>query len=128
MPNYNSENVDTGVAALSNVRTRDDVLAFAGAGALKAGTILARVTASGKLTAFVKGGAGGAEKPVAILDGEASATGVADVAVRVAVAGDFRKQRLIIAADNSAANIDATVLDALRVAGLVVLDVQELGA
>lgn len=128
MPNYNSENVDTGVAALSNVRTRDDVLAFTGAGTLKAGTILARVTASGKLAAFVKGGTGGAEKPVAILDGEASATGAGDVAVRVAVAGDFRKQRLIIAADNSAANIDATVLDALRVAGLVVLDVQELGA
>lgn len=128
MPNYKSENVDTGSIALANVRTRDDVVVFAGAGTLRAGTILARVTASKKLTPYVKGGVDGAGVPVAILDGDAEATAAGDVPVRVGVAGDFRKQRLIIAADDSAANIDAAVLDALRVAGIVALDVQELGA
>lgn len=127
MSNYDSETVDTGVVALANVRTRDDVLAFAGAGALRAGTILAR-SAAGKLTPYVKGGEAGAGVPVAVLDGDATAKAAGDVAVRVCVAGDFRKQRLIIAADNSSANIDAAVLDALRVAGIVALDVQELGA
>lgn len=128
MPNYNTEIVDTGRFALANVRTADDVLVFAGAGTVKEGTILARVTASGKLTPFVKGGTGGAEKPVAILDGEVSAAAAGDVAVRVALAGDVRKQRLIIAADGDSTNIDAAVRDALRAVGIVALDVKELGA
>lgn len=119
--------IDTGVPMLENPRYRDDVIAAAATGTIKAGTILAR-NAAGKLVLFVKGAADTTGVPLAIMAYDLPVTAVGDVACRPAIAGGFRKERLIIAADGDDRNIDYAVLDALRDYGLVALNCHELGA
>lgn len=110
---------------LKDAMFRDELLTFAGAGTVAAGTILARDTASGKLVPFVKGGAGGAEVPKSVLTYDVEVDGAGDVSVRAAVVGKFRKQKLIIAADGDDTNIDNVVIDGLREVGLTPIDVHE---
>lgn len=110
---------------LKDAMFRDELLTFAAAGTVKMGTILARNTASGKLVPYVKGGTGGAELPKAILTYDVEVDAAGDAAIRAAIVGKFRKQRLIIAADGNATNVDAVVLDALRQVGLTAIDVAE---
>lgn len=104
---------------------RDELLTFAGAGTAAIGTILARDTASGKLVPFVKGGAGGAEVPIAVLTYDVEVDALGDVAIRAMVVGKVRKQRLVIAADGDDTNVDAVVLDGLRRVGITPIDVAE---
>ena len=110
---------------LEGAMFRDEMLKFSGFGELKGGTILARETASGKLIPFVKGGTGGAEEPKAVLTYDVKVYAVGDVAIRAAIRGIFRKQRLIILADGDDTNVDAEVIDALLQAGLIPIDVHE---
>jgi hypothetical protein len=58
------------------------------AGALAAGSVLGRITASGKLVLCNNGAADGSQTPVAILCEDADATG-GDIVVPVYVAGEF---------------------------------------
>jgi hypothetical protein len=112
---------------LQDAEFRDDVLNLAGADSIAAGTILARDSVSLKLVLFVKGGSTNQNGiPKAILTYPVVATGAGDVRVRVAVAGKFRRNKLIIDADGTGANIDAAVLDQLRDYSLVPIDVTEL--
>lgn len=112
---------------LQDAEFRDDVLNLAGADSIAAGTILARDSASLKLVLFVKGGSTNQNGiPKAILTYPVVTTGAGDVRVRVAVAGKFRRNKLIIDADGTGANIDAAVLDQLRDYSLVPIDVTEL--
>lgn len=122
-------NVDTGNVILSNTQFEDGVLTFAGAATIKSGTILARDSVSKKFVPFVKGGVTNENGiPKAVMTYDVSATGAGDKGVRPAISGEFRKERLIIAADGTGANVDATVTDALRVYGLVAISVKPLGA
>lgn len=120
-------NVDTGVPMLENPRYRDDIVVFAAAGTMKAGTILAR-NAAAKLVPFVKGASDTTGVPLAIMAYDLVSAVTGDVHCRPAIAGGFRKERLIIAADGDDRNIDVAVLDALRDYGLVALNCKELGA
>ena len=104
----------------------DDTFLATGAITLTKGTILARETASGKLKAFVKGGAGGLEIPTAVLDEDLVATGAGDVPCRPLIKAFLRFEKLIIVADGDNSNIDATVRDQLRDYGLIVQDVTEM--
>lgn len=128
MPNINVTNVDMGPSPiLQNASFRDDVLTFAGADTFVAGTILARDSVSGNLVPFVKGGAtneNGTPKVILTYDVEATVAG--DVPVRVGVAGEYRKEQLVIDADGDDSNIDAVVIDQLRDYGLTPIDVDEL--
>ena len=110
---------------LKDAMFRDEMLTFAAAGELKDGTILARETRSGKLIPFVKGGTGGEEEPKAVLTYDVKVDAAGDVAIRAAIAGKFRKQRLIILADGDDTNVDAEVIDGLRQVGLTPIDVHE---
>jgi hypothetical protein len=110
---------------LKDAMFRDEMLTFAAAGELKDGTILARDTLSGKLVPFVKGGTGGAEEPKAVLTYDVKVDAAGDVAIRAAIVGKFRKQRLIILADGDDTNVDAAVIDGLRQVGLTPIDVHE---
>ena len=110
---------------LEDAMFRDEMLKFSGFGGLKGGTILARETASGKLIPFLKGGTGGAEEPKAVLTYDVKVDAPGDVAIRAAIAGKFRKQRLIILADGDDTNVDAGVIDALLQAGIIPIDVHE---
>ncbi len=112
---------------LQNAKFRDDVITFAAAGTLAPGTILARDSVSLKLVPFVKGGTDNENgTPKAVLTYEVSATAAGDVPARVAVSGEFRKERLVIDADGDDSNIDAAVIDQLRDYDLVPLDVTDL--
>jgi hypothetical protein len=106
---------------------RDDVITFAGADVLSPGTLLARDSVSLKLVIFVKGGTtNGNGIPKAILTYPVTATGAGDIPVRVAVAGRYRKDNLVIDADGDSSNIDNEVIDQLRDYGLIPIDVDEL--
>lgn len=131
MPNINVTNVNIGPSPiLQDASFRDDVIAFAAAKTLVAGTILARrtggTTPSNKLEPYVKGGAEGTGVPLAILTYEITAAAAGDQPARVGVAGSYRKEQLVIDADGSDVNIDSPVIDQLRDYGLVPINVDEL--
>lgn len=128
MPNINVTNVDMGPSPiLQNASFRDDVLTFAGADTFVAGTILARDSASLKLVPYVKGGVTNENGiPKAILTYDVEAAGAGDVPVRAGVAGEYRKEQLVIDADGDDTNIDKAVIDQLRDYGLTPIDVDEL--
>ena len=112
-------------AVLEGAMFRDEMLKFPPVGELKGGTILARETASGKLIPFEKGGTGGAGEPKAVLTYDIKWDERVEVAIRAAIGGKFRKQRLIILADGDDSNVDAAVIDGLRQVGLTPVDVHE---
>lgn len=127
MANIRVENVDLGNVVLEGAVFRDELITFAGADTLVEGTILARDSVSLKLVPFVKGGVtneNGIAK--ALLTYPVTATGAGDVPVRAAVEGQFRKERLIIDADGTGANVDNAVIDGLRDFGLTPVDVKQL--
>lgn len=127
MPNMTVTNNNLLNPILSDAEFRDGLLTLAGADSIAAGTILARDSGSLKFVLFVKGGSTNQNGiPKAILTYPVTSTGAGDVPVRVAVSGKFRKERLIIDADGTGANVDAAVLDQLRDYGLVPVDVTEL--
>ena len=122
-------NNDTGNVILSNTQFEDGLLTFGAAGTIKGGTILARDSVSGKYVPFVKGGiTNGNGVPKAVMTYDVVATAAGDRPIRPAIEGQFRLERLVIAADGNATNVDAAVRDLLRDYGLVSISVKELGA
>ena len=120
-------NIDMGGVILDNPEYRDELLTFAGAATILAGTILARDSVSLKMVPYVKGGVtneNGIPKEVIVY--EVVATGAGDIPIRGAIAGSYRLPKLVIDADGDASNIDSAVVDQLRNYGLVPIDVQEL--
>ena len=112
---------------LSDAEFRDELLTLAGADVIAPGTILARDSVSQKLVLFVKGGSTNQNGiPKAILTYQVTSTGAGDVPIRAGVSGKFRKEKLIIDADGTGANVDAAVLDQLRDYSLVSVNVTEL--
>lgn len=122
-------NCDTGTVILGNTQFEDALLTFTAAGTIKQGTILARDSVSNNYVVYAKGGTtNGNGIPKAVLTYDVVATAAGNKSFRPAIAGEFRKERLIIAADGNATNVDATVTDAMRDYGLVAISVKELGA
>ena len=120
-------NVDLGSVILENARFRDGLMTFAGADTMAKGTIVARDTSTLKYVIYAKGGVtDGNGVPRGILTEEIVAAGAGDEAIRPAIAGDFRKERLIIDADGDDSNIDGAVIDLLLSTGLVAIDALEL--
>ena len=127
MPNLTTTNNDLGDVILKDAEFRNELLTFAGAATVLAGTILARDSVSLKLVPFVKGGIANENGiPKALVTYDVVAAGAGDIAVRAGVSGDFRKEKLIIDADGDGTNVDNAVLDQLRDYGLTPLDVSEL--
>jgi len=123
-------NVDRGHVIIDGRFYKDDVLNFAGAGTVAAGTILARDSVSKKLVPFVKGGSTNENGiPKTIVGYDVVAAGSGDLAVRALADGVVRKDKLIIAADGDATNVDAVVLDQLQdynIATEIVTDISVL--
>lgn len=106
---------------------RDEVINFAGAGTLAAGTILARDSVSLKLVPFVSGGTTNQNGiPRAVLQDPVTATGAGDRPCRPVLGGKVNFNRLIIAADGNNTNVTASVLDQLRAAGIEAENTQQL--
>lgn len=126
--NMTVTNVDLGSAVLQDAEFRDELLTFAGAGTVIEGTILARDSVSGNLVPYVIGGATNENGiPKAIVTYDVTATGAGNVPIRAAVAGSYRKERLVVDADGDDSNITSAILDQLRDYGLVAVNVSELG-
>lgn len=119
-----STTIDLGTLGLEGEEYRDDLITFAGAATLLAGTIMARDSVSLKLVPYVKGGATNQNGiPKAVLTYPVTAAGAGDVPGRAIVKGVVDKSRLIINADGNGTNIDNAVLDQLRNYGITPIDV-----
>lgn len=86
-------------------------------------TFTLAVAADGDLVAYAVDGIGGAQIPTAVLTYDVTVTGASDVAIRAMVAGDVRREDLIIDAGGTVTDV---IVDQLRDAGIVALSVTEL--
>lgn len=129
MANITNTSIDIGSVALKEEQLRDELLTFAGAATVLAGTILARDSVSLKLVPYVKGGATNQNGiPKAVIGYDVVAAGAGDIPVRALEKGEVNKRRLIINADGNGTNIDNAVLDQLRAFGIMPVDVQQLSS
>lgn len=127
MSNLNITNIDIGNVIIESGSFEDNLLTFAGAATIKAGTILARDSVSLKLVPFVKGGTTNENGiPKVVITYAVIATGAGDIAVRALIAGIVNKSRLVIDADGDDTNVDAVVRDELRDYKIDVVEVAEL--
>lgn len=127
MPNIEITTNETNGIRIWEPVHKDDLITFAGAGTLLAGTILARDSASLELVPYVKGGVTNENGiPKAVLGYELTAAGAGTLSARPIVGGRIRAADLVIDADGDATNVDAAVLDQLRDFGLVGLTTAQL--
>lgn len=127
MSNISITQVVLGSVILESGAFRDDTLTVAAAGTVKAGTILARDSVTGKLVVFEKGGSTNENGiPKAVLTYDVIADAAGDVAIRDMVSGSVRAPLLVIAADGDASNVDDAVMDQLRDYCILTIDVTEL--
>lgn len=128
MGNYDlTTNKYSNTIAIDGEVSRDEVLVFGGAGTVLRGTILGRVTATGKLKPMATAAVDGSQNCVAVLTYDVVAAGAGDVAIRALVKGQVNRNRLIIALDGSGVNITPAILDQLRNYGITPVDVQQVG-
>lgn len=106
-PKYNNETLNAG-----------------GAVTWAKGTLLGRLTASGKLTAYASGAADGSEVPVAVLVEEVIFTGAGDKPARVLVGGEVRRADLVA---HGVGAITIAEADLLRDYGIISYTVTQLG-
>lgn len=127
MANPVSTTCDQGAVQIRDCQFADGVITFAGAATLKVGTILARDSVSLKYVIFVKGGATNQNGiPKTVLAEDVVATGAGDLPARVFVRGELVKEKLIIQADGTDANIDGAVIDQLQDYGLTAVSAKQL--
>lgn len=118
MANPTITNIDPTSVVYSDPIFERDTLTFSGADVLAPGTILGRVTASGKLVPFATAGANGSENPVAVLTYTVTSTGSGDIAANVLVGGVVRKQKLIVDLVGDISTLTQAHVDKLRAAGV----------
>lgn len=127
MSNLEITNNDLSVVQGEGAKYQDELLTFAGAVTVLAGTILARDSVSLKMVPFVKGGSTNENGiPKAVLTHAITSTGAGDLAVRPLVEGNVYDPLLVIDADGDASNIDNTVRDELRDYGILPVALREL--
>ena len=129
MANLTKTTVDIGSVVCGDAESqfRDELITFAGAATFAAGCILARDSVSLKLVVFVKGGATNQNGiPKAVLTYPVTAAGAGDVPARVLIAGNVKKERLVINADGDSSNVDGAVIDQLRDYGINPIATQQL--
>lgn len=83
-------------------------------------------TGNSKLVPFSTTGAGGAQKPIAVLTYDVTKAGAGDEPIRAMVSGRVRKERLVIDGSAAGVGITAAIIDQLRDYGIVAIDVQNL--
>ena len=127
MSNTTITNIDNGEALISGGTFEPGVLTFAAAGTVKANTILARSSATGKFVPYVVGGTtAGNGVPKAVVLRDVTATAAGDEPIRACTTGTFNLARLVVAADADASNITPAIRDELRDYGILTTSVREL--
>jgi len=101
----------------------DTPWAAGGADVLAAGTIMARITASGKWGIYDTAGAGGLGVACGVLAYQATAGGAGDVPVDVIVRGTVNQDRIL---QDDAGAVTAAVVDQLRSYSILAKPVTQL--
>lgn len=94
----------------------DDTLTATGAITLAAGTLLGRITASGKLREYTSGAVDGSQVPVTVLPHEVVFTAAGDKPIRPIIAGRLRRGKLVAHGVGAITQAEA---DALRNYGII---------
>jgi hypothetical protein len=129
MPNPTTYTIEPIVVAIGNNVHRGEVLTFGSAATVLAGTILARDSVSLKLVPYVIGGATNQNGiPKAVTPVDVVATGAGDVPLRAIISGKVNKNRLIVNADGTGANITAAIEDQLRAYSIVPEQVDQVAS
>ena len=102
----------------------DNTLLAAGALTYAVGTVLGRITASGKLTHYASGSIDGSEVPIAVLTVAEVYTGAGDKAIRALVGGQVRRGDLIA---HGVGALTQAEVDALRDYSITALVTTQLG-
>lgn len=127
MSNLTITNNELNSVVLFEDEYKDGLLTFAGAGTVLEGTILALDSSTLKYIPFVKGGSTNDNGiPKAVVTYDVVAAGAGDVAIRLLIGGQVRKDRLVIHADGDDSNVDEKVIEQLRDYGIVAKSVQQL--
>ena len=116
-------NNDVGQIAIGESDFEHGVWTAGGADVLAAGTIMARITASGKWGIYDTGGAGGLGVACGVLTYEVTAAGAGDVPVAVLVRGTVNQDRLL---QDDAGAVTPAIVDQLRDYGILAKPVQQL--
>jgi hypothetical protein len=119
-------NVDVGQIAIAVSDFEHHVWTAGGADELVAGTIVARLTSTGKWGIYAPAGTLGLEIARGVLTYNAVATGAGDVPVSVLVRGTVNQDRLIIDADGDGSNVDEAVIDDLNDHGILAKPVLQI--
>jgi hypothetical protein len=119
-------NVDVGQIAIEASSFEHHHWTAGGADTLVAGTILARLTSTGKWGIYAPAGSLGLEIARGVLTYDAVATGAGDVPVSVLVRGTVNQDRLIIDADGDGSNVDEAVTDDLLDHGILAKPVLQI--
>ena len=101
----------------------DETLIAAGAVTWAAGTLLGRITASGKMTAYVSGAGDGSQVPTEVLQHEVVFAGAGDAPARPIVAGRLRRADMIA---HGVGAITIGEADELRDFGIITLSTTQL--
>lgn len=117
-------NVNQGGIVIGDAEYDAALLTHAGAGTIAAGTILGRITASGKFVVYASGASDGSEIPVAVLTIDSVATGAGDLAIRPLIGGRVKTSKIID--PNTSTVPTKAVQDAIRSYGIVCIDTDEI--
>jgi hypothetical protein len=119
-------NVDVGQIAIATSDFEHHLWTALAADTLVAGTILARLTSTGKWQIYAPAGSLGLEIARGVLTYDVSATAGGDVPVSVLVRGTVNQTRLIIDADGDDSNVDEAVIDDLNDHGILAKPVLQI--
>jgi hypothetical protein len=101
----------------------DAIATFGGAATWPAGSVLGKVTATGKYVRFAPGAADGSEVPLAVLSQDVEAGAAGDVPIRPVIAGRVRAGDLV---NNVDAALTGPQLDQLRDYSIIALGTTQL--
>jgi hypothetical protein len=114
---------DIGQIAIGACDFEHHVWAAGGADTLVAGTIMARIAASGKWGIYDTGGAGGLGVACGVLTADVTAGGAGDVPVAVLVRGTVNQDRLL---QDDGGAVTVAIVDELRSYGILAKPVEQL--
>lgn len=118
--------IDPGSVIYADPIHENDTLNFTAGATYKAGTILGRITASGKLFPFTVGAADGTQNPIAVLTYEVTRASAGDTPCRAMIGGIVRHDRLVVHAAGNNSTLTQAHVDALRAAGVTAVKVKDL--
>lgn len=124
MANITTTNIDLSEVCVDEPFTADETFTAGGAQTYAAGTLLGRITASGKMLACDDAAVDGSEVAVAVLQYEVVAAGAGDITIRPVLKGTVRQD--LLSYDNADPIVAAT-LDQLRTMGIIAINPEQLG-